>query len=238
MSDTNSTDSVTCSRCGAESCSIDGAMHARLTGFGDRGIIDTFHGDIGINLCHDCSEYLLRAEPWLLKEVTPALNINYAHECADGEVVWEPMPSCEADPERHGWKPAFVVVPAVPGSVGDRAPRRGPDGELAHFGCFDSEEAAAIRAESVTSAGVACRTARMPIGNADEFYSEVDPLEWAAWWPEFNRSWKRDESIRALRELAVFCARNPLAVARRPIETAKFSVRAVARAASAAVGRA
>ena len=175
----------------------DGAMGLVAHGYGDRGMIDTFHGEIELLMCETCSRDLLTNEKWL-SPALEALNINYGHRCVNGEVLWEPMSSCERDPDRHGWREVWSVGPSVAAPAFKRAPLVTKNGKLAVFGVFDTEEEAAARCAELVAEGCAARVRRGPLGNSKHHSEVVDWQEFWKTWEAENRRFKRRRRVRTV----------------------------------------
>ena len=202
-----------CSRCQAPFDAV-GSMGIALHGFGDAGIIDTFNMTCEALLCETCAREMFQAEPWLLKAAAPALNINYGHECLDGTIHWVPQSKCQIDPDLHGWKKTFIVVPKSELRPPHRAPLVTPMGLMARYGVFDTSEEAEALANELTSEGVACRVTESHTQTERHHGAIVDPAEWLEWWTSHNTKWLRQEKIDRVCNTAVAVAHNPVATAK------------------------
>ena len=155
---------TSCSKCSAvlpEDKS--GVLSVELDGWGDRGIIDTFDsGPHKFMLCLTCAKELLQEELWT-NPALRSLNINYGHVCQaqSDTLVWTPLPDCEADPDRHGWREVFVVRPEC---------TCGPN-RHAYYAITDSLEEAEEIARKVATAGHAAQVNSSLLGNAASYYS-------------------------------------------------------------------
>ncbi len=211
-----------CSRCAADLADFDGAMGMSLHGFGDRGIIDTFNMELDVALCEECSRHMFEAEPWLLGAASPALNINYGHECLDGSIHWVPESKCPIDPDRHGWVLWYAVAPHMSRPRGRRAPLVTPSGKTARYGVFKTPAEAAALAEELQTQGIPCRTTEVLSGNARNHGAIVEPGEWLTWWERYDKQWLRAAKLRAVRDIS-------RAFARRPLSTTWFFIRQALR---------
>jgi hypothetical protein len=165
-----------CDGCGATIVDHVHSLFVQLNGWGDRGIIDTYEADggVAVELCELCARPLLETR-WGANAL-PYLNINVGHVCA-GTLSWVPQPGCERDPDRHGWRPVFVVRP----DADDRRERGA--GKLAHFGMFADEPEAERFATEIRRIGIPVRVVRSLIGNERNFGMFVDPDDWVAQHP-------------------------------------------------------
>lgn len=65
--------------------------------------------DCHLLVCSTCAQRLCDRHPFIREVVARHLDLNVGHVC-DGELVWVPMPECEVDADRHGWREVFVVA--------------------------------------------------------------------------------------------------------------------------------
>lgn len=138
-----------------------GVLCVDLDGWGDRGIIDTFHsGPHKFVLCLDCARALLQNTPWT-KPALASLNINYGHVCAQqgNELFWTPLSECEADPDRHGWREVFVVRPEC---------TCGPNRRVC-YAIADTREEAEELARDIAAAGHPVQVSTSLVGNASSY---------------------------------------------------------------------
>jgi hypothetical protein len=190
---------VTCCRCEIEIQTWDGALGLVAHGFGDRGLIDTFGGEIELAFCAECAREMLEREPWLAPAFE-VLNINYGHRCTDGEIHWKPMPKCELDPDKHGWREVWEVRPASSVRVPDRAPFTTQDGELVSFGVFGTEAEATAACAVLVAEGCDAKVSRSLLGNVEHH----TVVEWRDFWPAWReRNRKHVQRQRVQRMNAV-----------------------------------
>lgn len=86
------------------------------------------------------------------------MNINYSHTCEarGGAFVAEPLPSCTADPDLHGWRKVSVLLPEC---------RCGSRRNLC-YGIYDTHEQAEDAAHTLAARGIATRITTQPLDNA------------------------------------------------------------------------
>jgi hypothetical protein len=143
-----------------------GALCITFSGYGDAGFIDTYmHDDPSIVLCATCASDLRAARPELAA-IDRFLNINYSHVCEaqEGRFIPAPLPSCQADPDQHGWRKVFAVRPAS----------RTPRGELWYV--CDSAEEAELVAAACDAAGHPARVTSELVGNLSFYGPPTEPL--------------------------------------------------------------
>lgn len=151
-----------CHSCAAQIENHQGALQITFSGYGDAGFIDTFGSDEPqLVICAICAA-LLRGALAPLTVLDPCLNINYSHVC-NGEFKPTPMPTCPDDPDQHGWREVFTVVPAARPSL-----------ELWYV--CDTEGEAAELAAACAAAGHQARVVRSPIGNLRHSDAPRPPL--------------------------------------------------------------
>lgn len=201
-----------CSRCQAP-IHAEGSMGLSLHGFGDAGIVDTFNLSCEAVLCEACARAMFQAEPWLLKAASPALNINYGHECLDGTIHWVPQSQCQIDPDLHGWRKVFIVTPKSELRPPHRAPLVTPMGLMARYGVFDAREEAERLSDDLSKEGVACRVTESHSGTERHHGAIVEPSEWLEWWGTHNTKWLRKAKINHVCSTTVMIVRNPLRTA-------------------------
>lgn len=209
-----------CSACKEEIETWDGGFGLVAHGFGDRGLIDTFHGEIELSFCSVCARDVLSSTPWL-EPAFAALNINYGHRCNDGEIHWTPMPACVLDADQHGWREVWQVRPASAVRVPDRAPVLTKSGKTASFGVFDSEAEATVVCAQLVAEGCDAKVTRSPLGNVA---GHAEIVEWRAFWPEWHR-----ENRRFLQRQRV---RRAIEIPMRPVWVVRRVMRAARRAAA------
>lgn len=182
---------TTCNRCDGSIPDHRDSLSVTLDGYGDCGFIDPFDAPAPrFELCRACAIGLFEREPWLMSALAH-LNINVGHRCdqrPNHPVVWEAESTCSADPDRHGWRTVWLVRPTHPLPLGERPPLIAPQGGLAHFGVFDTEQEATVRATEV-EALVPCRVAEWLLGNVQQDAELVDPEQWQSWFDLHLAEW-------------------------------------------------
>jgi hypothetical protein len=92
-----------------------------------------------------------------------------------GGLRWVAEPNCTLDPEQHGWREVWVVVPLEPGTSGKRGRHRDPEGRALSYGYFYTENEALNYAATLTARSIECRVLRSLIGNERHYSKIVDP---------------------------------------------------------------
>lgn len=136
---------------------MDGVLVLTFSGWGDRGFIDTFGSDEpSIHLCSECATALRTKFP-VTNVIDPHLNINYTHVCEarNNEFVNEPLPSCSADPDLHGWRRVYLVRPEC---------TCGPN-RMRGYSVWDKEEDAHEAAREYAMSGHPSRISEQLLGN-------------------------------------------------------------------------
>lgn len=210
-------ETASCSSCDTRLESRRNALGVVLHGFGDEGIIDTFDGEISVILCETCATHLIKTAPWA-HGAWSAININVAHVCTDGERSWVPQASCTKDPDRHGWRKSYLVIPTLGRLAQLHVPLEGATGKLAHFGAFASEEAAQDFVEHLRQSQISSRVCSGLVGN-ECLYEQVDAARWSALWPELVRQWAGNNFKRSSSRLRTHIVRACLTWMIRPRST-------------------
>lgn len=174
---------VACDRCGAPlqpvfsppdgeeraqtSLQLDSVLHLQLSGgYGEFvDLLDTSEeDDLHFLLCEGCAKVVVDLLPFLRSRVFSHVNGSVGHVCSDGSELWVGVSECPNDPDRHGWRRVYVVVP--PEDRLTLEERRARDFKLPALAVFATREEADL---FVSGAGEGVSVSEVLVSNLDTF---------------------------------------------------------------------
>lgn len=89
-------------------------LHLRVDG-GYGEFVDLFSqadtDECHLLFCTRCAVEVVRVVPEIAQVVRSHVNLNVGHVCVDGQLSFEPMPTCERSVDAHGWRELWVLRP-------------------------------------------------------------------------------------------------------------------------------